>query len=364
MFSDDMESSSGISLTVVIFSLLLFSVAAVFLSRQNRPHDSVTKLFTWLMAIIVIISFTYSISYPFGSRFMYGFLLLPLCLYYFTGTAIPFARDDSCLVWAMTAVSLMLTFYYFNNYYGNINYEIESANSASYAILYLLPFLLCHKNRVLHGLFIALSIIVVMFSLKRGGFIALLFAVLVYLIVVMLLSKKNKSAFIWKLLFLLAGTVGIYFLVQFINTEVLEGSLFNRMNQIEEKGGSGRLDIYAYYLSFIGNDSIGHWLFGHGFQGSIRDTTIGYTCHNDFLEAFVDYGIFGLAFFIALNVSLIKHLIQMIKEKHPYAPAMGVSVALFFANSMVSHILIYPRYMVIFALFWGFIAASTRELTE
>ena len=102
-------------------------------------------------------------------------------------------------------------------------------------------------------------------------------------------------------------------------------------------------------------------LFGRGWQGSIRTAKISVTCHNDFLEVLIDFGIIGFICYISFIILLITMCLKMIKNKHIYAPAMGASLAMFFVSSMVSHIIIYPWYLLEFFLFWGFMSYTVNN---
>ena len=151
----------------------------------------------------------------------------------------------------------------------------------------------------------------------------------------------------------------IVYLVNYLNEDVIYDRMSSRFES-DETGGSGRIDIYRSYWNILVNSSPWHWLIGQGWSGSVRVSGMSVTCHNDFLETIIDFGIIGFVLYILLYIELIRYCGTMIKNRHPYAPAMGASIAIFFVNSMVSHILIYPRYLMLFSLFWGFIVSVTK----
>ena len=217
--------------------------------------------------------------------------------------------------------------------------------------------MLCHKNKVMRILSIIMVAIVVMLSLKRGGFLALIVGILVYFYISQISIKKKKFK-IFGIFIALLGIIALAYFIIYINENVLSGMLFNRMEEAADNGGSGRLDIYKYFIEVIRDSSIPHLIFGRGFLGSTHTGKTTLTCHNDLLEMIVDYGIIGLILYISFFISLIKLCKKMIKHKHEYAPAMGTSIVIFFISSMVAHIWIYFWFLTEFTLFWGFIIDS------
>lgn len=347
--------------TLYIAGCLLLSLMAIIVSRKQRNKSVLYRTFCALMMFIYIIAVVHSIEYPFGSRNQYGAILLPLLMF------LAMSRKESeygssFVIWVMTVIVVFLAYTFYTEYITTVVFAVNNRNNSSYYALYFLPFLLCHKNIIVRYISIAIIFFVVLISLKRGGFLALMLALAVYFYVSEI-SMKGKRIKLWGITALTVASIIIVFTVMYLNDNLLEGMLFNRMEEINETGGANRLDIYKSYLSLISNSPFDAIVFGRGWEGSIRDSNIGYTCHNDFLECFIDFGIFGFTLYILLYVSLFRKFYRMLKIKHDYTPAMGASLALLCMNSMVSHILIYPWYMTTFALFWGFIVSSTRSIS-
>ncbi len=357
MFSADIVSAKTYT-TIFIIAMLLTSAVSLFLSGKNLIRDKLSKRITILMIVIYIISLFYAITYPFAARNTYGMIILPLFTFYFTANCTQYAKNDDIIIWIMTIVAVLLSAYFLTNYHNNINYNTDSQSNASYVILYLLPFMLCHKKKLFQVLSIGLVLIVVMYSMKRGGFLALLGAIVVYLFISQISIKKQKfNLFSIFLLFIVA--IGLYYGIVYINDVILGGNLFNRFEDISN--GSGRLPIYAYFWNMFIESDVVSLLFGRGWGGSIRNATIGVTCHNDLLEVLINFGIIGFVCYISFIISLVKLCLKMIKNKHIYAPAMGASLAMFFINSMVSHIIIYSWYLIEYFLFWGFMSYSVNN---
>lgn len=361
MFSEDIVTNNISGTIIVIVMLFLATYAVLFSSRDKKIiKDKVYKRYIALSILIYIVSITFSIIYPFGSRVTYGTIILPLLLFLFTANCSKYAENDNMIIWCMTIVAVMLFYYYISNYFGNIMYEQDTQSNASYPILYLLPFMLCHKNKALRIGFIIMVLIAVMFSLKRGGIIALSCGLIIYFYVSQTAIKSRKIGIIPIISFIII-IIGFLYFIRYFNENILSGMLSDRLIDSVDSKGSGRLDIYRYYWDVFKDSSLFQLIIGRGWIGSIRSGSIGLSCHNDILEVLIDFGIIGLSLYTAFIISLIKLCRKMIKSKHVYAPAMSASIVILLVNSMVSHIIIYPSYLIIFSIFWGFIVYSQTK---
>lgn len=361
MFSEDIVTNNISGTIIVIIMLFLATYAVLFSSRDKKIiKDKVYKRYIALSILIYIVSITFSIIYPFGGRVTYGTIILPLLLFLFTANCSKYAENDNMIIWCMTIVAVMLFYYYISNYFGNIMYEQDTQSNASYPILYLLPFMLCHKNKALRIVFIIMVLIVVMFSLKRGGIIALSCGLITYFYVSQIAIKSRKIGIIPIISFIII-IIGFLYFIRYFNENILSGMLSDRLIDSVDSKGSGRLDIYRYYWDVFKDSSLFQLIIGRGWIGSIKSGSVGLSCHNDFLEVLIDFGIIGLIFYLTFITSLIKFCGGMIKIKHEYAPAMGASIGLFLVNSMVSHIIIYSSYLILFSLFWGFMLYSMNN---
>ncbi len=352
MFLDEVATSSPITETISVFTMLFISLVAWMFSTKSVVKVGFSRKYVILLVYILLLVFLFSVSYPLGSRLLYVTLLLPLLLFIFAQVTSFQIKSHEPIIWMATIVFLLSTFYFLANYYSNVQLDTDSANSGSYVMLYLLPFLLCHKKRILRVLAIIVTLVVIMFSLKRGGFLSLLAGVLVYLVVSQIVLNNQKIKF-WHVIVLLAVSFGLYILIIYVNNVILNGHLIDRFID-DERGGSGRLELYSEYWKMLLDSSFGQLLVGRGWLGSLRDSGLELTCHNDFLESIIDFGLFGFILYIIFYFGLIALFRMMLKSKQKYAPAMAASIAIFFVNSMVSHILIYPKYLLLFSLFWGF----------
>ncbi len=342
--------------TIYLVIMLILSVITSLFLRGRIIRDNVVQKFFILLIWIYIISLFYSSNYNF-SRANYFLIILPLFLLFFTSSYVIFIKNDNLIVWTMTLVALSLSVLFFVNMTDMI---AEKRTSGSYYIIFFLPFFLCHNKIVVRNICIIITFIVSILSLKLGGTLCVFLGMVVYVLIKQMgLNTKRygfKSVFIVIALILLF----VYFAL-YLNDNMLEGMLLDHLDESSSTGGSGRLILYGKYVDMIWNSSFSYILFGRGWEGSINSSNFGMTCHNDFLESFVDFGLVGFIMYIAFHIALFSKCRMMIKQKSQYAPAMGASVAMFFINSMVSHILICPWFLMIFALFWGFVIFRQRK---
>jgi O-antigen ligase len=359
MVSVEFNDTVDLSIRYYVLLLAAFSILFIFFVKRKRINKVFVKRFTYLLLFIFLITLFHSFTYPIGSSIEYIHVLLPLLLLYFTLYFPKYHGNESEMVWAMTAIVALLSYIFLVNY-SVVSVFMHGRTNASYSILYFLPFMLCHNRKVIRWFFVALVFLVVALSFKRGGLIALAGGVFAYLFVSQI-SLKNKKIPIIGMVMVAIATIAAYFAFIYFDNVYLDSSFMGRFESMEETGGSHRIDNYTYYLNYISNDSFINHILGHGWNGAIRDSGSEFSCHNDFLEVFVDFGVFGLILYVLLYVSLIRLCLYLIRIKHSYAPAMAASIAMFFLNSMVSHIIIYPWYLIPFAMFWGYVTSTSQN---
>jgi len=213
----------------------------------------------------------------------------------------------------------------------------------SYVLLYPLPLALCLKNRFWKWFCVAIGVIVVMSSIKRGGILALTFAMLVYYFVHSVYIKKtehpvrNILSVILSIIILIAGVV-------IFDQKVNDGLIIERINSISEDDGSGRGEVVDYMINYLPELTAKELIVGSGFEGSINFSPLELTAHNDFLEVLYDYGLIGLIVYLYFYVLLFKKLRLLIRKKSEFAAPLAAGIALFCFLAMISHIIIYLHF--------------------
>lgn len=347
----------------IIIAMIVLSAIYIALNKAFSPHNKLFYRFATTLIVIYVITVLWSLANPLSSRNVYGYFILPLFMFIYIYVYTRVIDNIDVILYSMYVVGVLLAVFFFMNYNNNILYDVERQTNTSYFVLYILPFMLCAPKKWLRYLAIVLAFFTVMFSLKRGGFVAVILAVAVYLYInqVKMGGKRFK---IWSwFVFLAVGVLGFMVIIR-INNVLLDNRMFNRMSLIEETGGSGREKVFRNVIYLIESQGFGNYMIGHGWRATAENTISHLTAHNDFLEILYDFGIVAFVFYIMMIIELFRLTKSLIRKKSEYAPAMGACLAIFFVNSMVSHIMIYCQYLLLFAMFWGFISATNHKQNQ
>ena len=230
--------------------------------------------------------------------------------------------------------------------------------SALYLYLFLLPIFLCAKNVVLKICGIVLVAGCMVFSLKRGGAISFSIAFFFYYLVYSYCSKTKIK--IKNLLYIIA----IIVLINFIATTFLQSyvdDLVLRLNSIKEDEGSNRFAVYEVTWKMISDSDLVSFLFGHGWDILKKQSPLGLSAHNDFLEILYDCGLFAFCIYLYLVFKLFKTMFVLIRNKSEYAGPFTFSVITFLVNSTIAHIIIYPNNLYAMAIVWGYILGKEKK---
>ena len=144
-------------------------------------------------------------------------------------------------------------------------------------------------------------------------------------------------------------------------------NIFERFESIQEDNGSGRTDVWNEAWRLINNQGIVTYFVGNGFNTVVRNSRYVLSAHNDYLEAWFDFGLVGMLLYIISLLLLFKDILKCLKTKKEYAPAMSILGVLIVVLTMISHIAIYYWFNVIvlcIAYFEGRYNREKRQLTE
>lgn len=350
----NINTNIAIPILVLIFITFFYTVLNF---RFWHIQQSIVKTLTLFFLTTYIVSIVFSLCNSFGGRFMYGSLLLPFTIFWFFYLFIQNYSNMRFIITVISIVILVLIYTYFQtiniaqNYSGN-----ETSMNSSYFVMYMLPFLLCVKNKIIKYALIITVLIVVFSSLKRTGTIAVVLAVLGYFYVNFIIKgKKNSNTILF---------VALISMIMYIITtaDVFSDSfLITRFQNILEDQGSGRVDVWKDTWSMIKESSISKLVFGHGFNQVVVNSPIGLSAHNDFLEVLYDYGLLIFGIYLTIYFQLAKFVNVLIKQKSEYAAPMAASCLLFLIGTVLSHIVLYTYYLIMFAMFWGLVLGNVNN---
>ena len=195
------------------------------------------------------------------------------------------------------------------NYYAyakEVGLDFNIQNNAIYGIVMILPFLFLIKNRLIAFSLLFFLILFIILSFKRGAIITsflIAFSFFIYKIKETSNNLSNVKRFFSKFTMIIVAIFVFYFCIDFLLSNEI---VFERFKDIENDGGSSRdiifIDILTKSFQF---SKIFNLLFGYGFVGSMY-FAFGGTAHNDLLEVFSNFGLFGLTIFVGIWYSLWK----------------------------------------------------------
>lgn len=365
----EQESSGGIAYTnfIIAFAFLVWSVFVLrpFTKDYLIEIPSKTIIFfnfymTWVLLVTAINPVgVEGVSSYINSLFWSAFPIIILnSTYYFV-----LHKGDSKwlkIIFLVITALFLLTYY---SFYDMDNILMNVHLGSSYYSLYMLPLVLVYPSKIGKTCLTIIVSLAVFSSVKRGGVLALALAMIAYIITNQLVSKQGKFKKIIIGFSVLTAFIAIF---AYIGT-MGDNNIFERFESIQEDNGSGRTDVWAEAWRLITEQGIFTYFVGNGFNTVVHNSRYVLSAHNDYLEAWFDFGLIGMLLYIISLCLLFKDIFECLKTKKEYAPAMSVLGALIIVLTMISHIAIYYWFNVIvlcIAYFEGRYNREKRQLTE
>lgn len=230
---------------------------------------------------------------------------------------------------------------------------VSGTVNAVYYFVTLLPLVFVCRRNVTKVFIVAIVVIGIFCSGKRTGFLAIIFAIL---IPVLLRERGFKHRFI-KTLLMVIGTISFLYVIYVCIDNWFDITLFERLSNIEKDDGSGRIFIYKEVLRAFSNNSIKEIFIGKGYNAVFNDHIVlliskwefgtEYTsAHNDFLEVVYDYGFIGLVLYVVFLFQILRCGIRLLVQGNRFCRAHVSAFIIFIIMSMTSHLILYPTYIV------------------
>lgn len=319
------HSYKYISPIVIMFSLCLF---ICFLAVPNIEL-SISGVFNYLMipyaACVLITFYVIGLNRELSQRSI---------LYY------SFYAITAIVIWSMVR-------FYSGGPRASFIKLIDVADV--YFSLGLLPLVLIYvekKQRIIPMILLTVALVL---TGKRAGILAL-----IVMAIIMYLGSENKDNIkgsIQKILILIAIGVLLYFVAGYLD-EYFNLGFFERLNRMNEDGGSGRIDRWEIVINSLKDSSVSSLLIGHGW-GSVIELLEGHA-HNDFLEILYEFGLFAEVLYISFYISLFKYLKLMSKYKYRYITHYFASLVCSLFLSFFSFYYIKPTYITCGMICYGF----------
>lgn len=217
---------------------------------------------------------------------------------------------------------------------------------SSYYTLFVLPLILLTTGRWRSALFLLLTMLVLMSSVKRAGIITMGAGLIVYALAYAVVSPRLKLSAVVGGLVLLLSLGGIF--IAFANSE--ENNILERFQNMDRDEGSGRLMVWSKTVKLLEESDFGALMVGHGYDMVRQDSQAGLSAHNDFLEVAYDYGLIGLFLYVLAFSALTVKAFTAVMHRRSFAPEFALFLTIYFLLSMVSHVIVYD---------WGNIVLMT-----
>lgn len=218
---------------------------------------------------------------------------------------------------------------------------VGGALGGIYFIVFLLPIVFLLKNDIFKYLALLITLILAVLSFKRGAIIAVAI-IFVGFIITGIRGGGFKRLLVNLILLTLFAFVIFYYYSH--GGSDLEHAL-ERISRMKEDGGSGRDEIFMFFLDRIRNFDIGEHFLGLGAKATALYETGGLTSHNDWIEIYFDFG--ALPFCIWLTFILKEFYNCLVFYKKGVVTMLLPLLLAYVVVSMVSHVMIYSYFAVV-----------------
>lgn len=212
---------------------------------------------------------------------------------------------------------------------------------------FILPVLLCvekiNKKDKLLFFYIALAVTMIYAVFRtgsRGGLIAVLSSVLIYILFASKVSFGSKVKIIIGILLL--AVVFVFVVIPLLPADVTERF---SVESVAEDKGSGRFDIWAILLGVI-FENVNSMFFGHGLESTslfLANANINNTvAHNHWIQLWCDQGLIGMIIFFSIFVAGIVRV-----YKQNAAVAISIFGMLFLSMSLTMYAYYKPFWNII-----------------
>ena len=180
----------------------------------------------------------------------------------------------------------------------------DITNNATSAFLMLLPMLFLIKKDWLKMVFLVFSLFFLIMGAKRGNILA---AIIPMGLFVWYMLKDSRHSVGKTFVVVLSVVIVGYMAYNWFSTN---DYLMYRLEQTAEGDSSERDLIYANaWHTWWDSDNFINQLFGYGYDATIHVPSMeGSRAHNDWLEILVDFGLFGIVFYVSVFLTFWRHI--------------------------------------------------------
>ncbi|TCD02699.1 O-antigen ligase family protein [Pedobacter psychroterrae] len=346
------------------FQLLILAISLVFFIKTMliKRKSTVYKAWTALL-FLNILGFLFTAD--FNSKSHVGLILiiftnsLPFYPIYYLSYKEKIKPRD-LLVFFLLILPIAIGSFYFNK--AQVMMELSAdniVNNFAYLFVFLLPYTLLFKNRVMAILAIVVLIFFIVQGAKRGAVV--LGAIgLLYFCYYQFRTIEKRNLIKGYLIAVLGVSVLAYYTYDFLASNEYLLQRLEVINLQTGEGTSGRNIIYSAILEgWYSSDNFLRLLFGYGFAGSLF-LTGGSFAHNDWLELLSNFGLLGISIYIILFITTLKYTLKLKNQEDKLI--MLCIITIWFVSTMFS-----MNYIHGFSFFQSiilayFLGSTTRKI--
>src|SRR5690606_31133978 len=157
--------------------------------------------------------------------------------------------------------------------------------------------------------------------------------------------------------------VGLTYSVIAVN-DASGGYLLQRFENIETDRGSGRLEIYSQVINNFAQSPPELKLIGHSHNMVRPSTSLSLSAHNDYLETLYNHGVVGFILLLSFAWILLKRTYRLYTQKSKYFISYMTAFVVFLFMTMISHIILYPTYIVFLVSYLGYVDYEVSNETK
>lgn len=333
------ENGSIISQTTILLYLGICLVYYIKINLKKNNPKFIISLSIFIMIVPIYYIFgTKSyfmgkgiISYTSNYIKLIGFALLSFYPFYYFSNKNQFTKKTILCFYAVYLIVILLQYYH--SFTGLIiqNNRNDNVNNASYSIISLFPLINLFINRKIlaYSLLFIFTFLVVI-SFKRGPII--INALLLIMFYIHSIKQGKKFS---RVINITISTCAFLLITYYIYHIYLTNEYLQlRMMSIMQGNGSGRDIIYQKILDYwLDKSNILQQLFGNGLWYSVA--ICGNYAHNDWLEILSNFGIFGIAIYTMIFISLF-NIAKKMKTNSEIKYAFIMIFTIWFMRSLFS----------------------------
>lgn len=345
-------------------SLVLNVLSLIIIFNYRVQTRGLVKSIYYLTIIAIISS---SLNFPFFDKDDHGFIkylsfgisayLACIAAYSFVSKL---GKNGLRIIYVYFVIIYLIGFVW----YSRTNQLLDSIykqNNTFYYVLTPLPFLLCINNKMINVLYLLASGFICVFSTKRSALIAIILLILLYIIQFLRSQKKDRlKSIVIVGSFIFIG--GHYLVKNYLDDRLFR--TFDRMEQISDDGGSGRVEISDKIWENDMPDLINFpgLFIGKGFEGIRHKHNLELlAAHNDYQEILYSYGIIGFIIFLTIYYRIFQLYRKHLKRRSQYSFGILACLTLFLLYGLLSNVFYFFFYFIPLFIFLGAMEAEQRN---